>query len=175
MLKTAQDIINEMRKLVFTETGVSIPEITIKLNGNMQFSMGSAEHIVWTNADRSRSIDEHRITLNSRAFRNRETSKVFRKIVIHEFCHIADEVINGTMNGHSRGWSQLMRMCGERPESLVSKEDIDALEYSAYRYVHSCACKNHALSLKIHRSIMSGDKHHCKSCYNDISTTFQLQ
>ena len=172
MIKAAQSIVNEMRKLVFIETGVNIPEIVIKTNGNLQHALGLAEHNIIVEGDKQ--WVEYRITLNTRAFKGKESSKVFRKIVIHEFCHIADVVVNGFMKGHGRGWSQLMRMCGERAEALVSKEDTDELGYSVYRYFHACGCKTHGVSLKTHRAIVSGTQHHCNVCYTDISPTFKF-
>lgn len=172
MLKTAQAIVNEMRKLVFIETGVDIPEIVIKTNGNIQKALGYAEHFVVVEGNKR--FNEYRITLNTRAFKGKEDSKVFRKIVIHEFCHIADLIVNGKMNGHSRGWSQLMRLCGERAEALVSKEDTDELGYSVYRYFHACGCKTHGVSLKTHKAILTGAPHHCGVCYTNISQTFKF-
>ena len=42
MLKTAQAIIDEVTKLVFIETGVNIPKIVLKTNGNITKEIGRA-------------------------------------------------------------------------------------------------------------------------------------
>lgn len=172
MLKTAQAIIDEVTKLVFIETGVNIPKIVLKTNGNITKALGYAE--AFTIIEGDKEYDQYEITLNARAFKGKENSKVFRKIVIHEFCHIADMVISGNMNGHSRGWSQLMRMCNERPESLVAKEDTDFLGYSPYRYFHACNCKEHGVSLKMHRDIITGKSFDCTICNSKLSKKFRF-
>lgn len=161
----AEEIIKQLRMILKAELNVDIPKIKLMSNKNMTTTLGLARQ----------TGNELSITFNHRAFAGRENTKLFQTIVIHEFCHLADHVVNGYMDGHKEGWQQLMDLFEEPADEFLNvKSHAEFNTFKPYRYKHFCECRTHMLSLSVHRKIMNDQRHFCGMCEAEISKDFVL-
>lgn len=163
LIETAQKIIEELRQDLYKRTGHMVPEIKVYCNNTLKRCWGLAIG----------DGDSLTIKLNKKIFEGKHDSYVFYKIVVHEFCHIADYVISGDMHDHGTEWQQLMYSFGQYPYAKVVEQDMNGVGIEP-KYYHACGCAKHRVSTALHNLIVSGKLYRCKKCKISIKQEYEV-
>ena len=167
MINSAQQIISQLRSALREETGYTMPAVVIEPSNRLVRA--------WANAAITRVTDTYKIRLNNKIFRNNHNNDMFRRVVIHEFCHLVDFHLNGGMDGHGAQWSHWMRFFKQSPDTYVSLEESNALGYHPHPYWHSCGCMEHNVSSAIHNRLLNNRLYICKQCKTPITAAFTVR
>lgn len=87
-----------------------------------------------------------------------------RDTAIHEACHVLDHIINGSMDGHGKGWEDCMRAVGLRP-IRTHKIDRTGLKRVVPAY---CPCGTIKEIGKIRAQRMAVRSYRCGECKGEI-------
>jgi predicted SprT family Zn-dependent metalloprotease len=165
IISKANLIVNECI-VKFSSTYVAVPKIKVELSNRMTRTWGYA----------TTKNGVYVIKLNAKVCKDNHDSKAFHDLVVHEFCHIADHVVNKEW-GHGNGWKIFMRFYGLPANVYVTNKEKEEVGYVSVKrkikkYQHACSCKNHIVHGKIHNKIMAGSAYTCRSCKTKLSTSY---
>lgn len=169
-------VIAAAKKIVEYCNDKSVSELGCYVNGNINIELSNRMTKTWGYATCIKGV--YTIRLNSKVFGETHIhTDAFKHLVIHEFCHLLDHVVNKKW-GHGRGWKSFMRFFGLKSDVYVTENEKTEVGYvrvkrSITKYEHDCKCRVHAVGGAVHNRIMRGAKYTCKHCKTVLGNTFK--
>lgn len=164
-----KQVIRETLQKIKERTGKDVQIDEVEWSNRMSRAWGRAELGTYC----GRRI--YRIKLAAKVFT--EDSEALRTTVIHEVAHIADFQLYNNW-GHGPTWKGIMRMLGQSPNRLATREEMKQVNLVAKRkvlkYVYKCSCREHYVAGKAHSSMRRGSVYLCKHCRSSLYYTGQV-
>lgn len=145
----------------FYGVNVEVEQIDYDLNG---LDAGQADYI-------NRRIRLHPVFLQN------NTKEYIEQTVVHEFAHIANDVLfpedlsscTGNRKAHGKNWKYLMEFLGAKP-TVKHRYSLEHIHKKAkYRnYMCTCCAQDVKVSQIRHRRIMEGTKYYHSKCTTPI-------
>ena len=155
----ATKIIRDLETRFFVDFNREVRINEVIASNKMTRSFGLAEKNMFGSV--------RKIKLSNKAFEGKTNTKAFYKTVVHEFCHHAANVMNGSWD-HGIMWAALMQHFGESADRYVTEEQkLEANHINRriqLKYRFNCGCRYHYVSATIKNRILSGATYRCKAC-----------
>jgi len=104
---------------------------------------------------------------------NKYHDDMLHKTVPHEFAHLAAYQLfttrfhNRTARHHGKEWAMIMHILGLKAERC-HQYDTEPARQRKRPYTYRCSCRQHKLTVTIHKRIAAGKTYHCRNCKEPI-------
>lgn len=140
------------------------PSIRLEFSNRMTRAMGYAKY---RSPPYSRTSPTYQITLSAPLFMRADTQER-ENTIIHEYCHLLDKFLYGSMDQHGPNWQNLMKKLGFEP-TRCHNVNIEGLRTEYFR---NCPCGARLrFGPTIYRKMKAGQIRGCGRCRK----TFTIQ
>lgn len=96
----------------------------------------------------------------------------FMNTVIHEIAHLVTHKLFPQASAHGREFKMIMRKMGGDGERCHTYDTSSVrVVKTKKRYVYSCGCKEHRVTINVHKKVTLGHRYSCKMCRDSIKFT----
>ncbi|WP_334029858.1 SprT family zinc-dependent metalloprotease [Alteromonas sp. P256] len=110
-------------------------------------------------------LQQNRINLHPLLFKQNQQA-FLEEVIPHEVSHLLVWTLFGRVKPHGNEWQSIMIEVFGCEAKTTHSFDIKAVTNTV---AYSCDCSEHALSMRRHKSIITGTRYRCRKCNTELS------